>query len=148
MPGFDEEAQGYAPKRGKVTVATMHAAKGLEWDRVYLISVNNYNFPSGAPDDTYRGERWFTRDRLNLVAETLAQVRQLHMGTLDDYVPGEATRQARLEIAAERLRLLYVGITRARRELIVTYNTGRNANNPSAPAVTFEALQQFCARVR
>ncbi|RIK40700.1 MAG: ATP-dependent helicase [Chloroflexi bacterium] len=148
MPGFDEDTQGYEPKRGKVTVATMHAAKGLEWDRVYLISVNNYNFPSGAPDDAYRGERWFTRDRLNLMAEALAQVRQLHMGTLDDYVPGEATRQARLEVAAERLRLLYVGITRARRELIVTYNTGRRENNPSAPAAAFEALQRFCAQAR
>ena len=27
---------------------------------------------------------------------------------------------------SERLRLLYVGITRARRELVVTWNTGRS----------------------
>lgn len=148
IPGFGEDTQGYEPKPGKITVATMHAAKGLEWDRVHLISVNSYSFPSGAADDSYRGERWFTRDRLNLTAEAEAQLRQLHMGTLDDYVPGAATRQARLEIAAERLRLFYVGITRARRELIVTYNTGRRDNDPSAPALAFEALQRFCAQLR
>ncbi len=39
--------------------------------------------------------------------------------------PGQATDQARIDYAAERLRLFYVGITRARRELIVTWNTGR-----------------------
>ena len=66
------------------------------------------------------------------------------MGSLDDYERGEATRQARLDIAAERLRLLYVGITRARRELIVTYNTGRNAQrNPNKPALAFEALRSI-----
>ena len=60
----------------------------------------------------------------------------------DDYAPGEATRQARSDVAAERLRLLYVGITRARRELIVMYNTGRNPeSDPLAPAAAFEALR-------
>ncbi|MCB0186007.1 MAG: ATP-dependent helicase, partial [Caldilineaceae bacterium] len=33
--GFSEEGMGFEPKPGQVTVATMHAAKGLEWDRVY-----------------------------------------------------------------------------------------------------------------
>ncbi len=43
---------------------------------------------------------------------------------------------------AERLRLLYVGITRARRDLIVTWNTGRGRvkRQPSAP---FVALHQY-----
>jgi DNA helicase-2/ATP-dependent DNA helicase PcrA len=38
---------------------------------------------------------------------------------------GQATQQARLDYCAERLRLLYVGITRARKELIITWNSGR-----------------------
>jgi len=37
----------------------------------------------------------------------------------------QATQQARLDYVRERLRLLYVGITRARKELIITWNTGR-----------------------
>ena len=142
--GFTEDGQGYVATPGVVTVATMHAAKGLEWDRVYLLAVNRFSFPSGAEEDPYRGERWYVRDRLNLVAEAEAQLRQLHMGSLDDYRPGVATQQARLDIAAERLRLLYVGITRARRELILTYNTGRQPErDPLGPAVALEALDRF-----
>ena len=83
------------------------------------------------------------RDSLNLTEEALAQTEQLHMGTLDEYVPGQATRKARQELAAERLRLLYVGITRARQELILTYNTGsRHETSPNEPALAFSALEQ------
>ncbi len=142
--GFSDDALGYEPKKGLVTVATMHAAKGLEWDRVYILAVNNYSFPGGGEDDKYRGERWYVRDSLNLVAEAEEQLRQLHGGTLDDYIPGQATQKARQEIAAERLRLLYVGVTRAKRELIVTYNTGRNPErDPNRPALAFEAMRAF-----
>lgn len=142
--GFTEESTGYAAKPGVVTVATMHAAKGLEWDRVYLSAVNTYSFPSGLPDEQYRSERWYVRDGVNLAAEAEAQLRQLHMGTLDEYVPGRASVQARLDLAAERLRLFYVGITRARRELIVTYNTGRFfEKEPLAPALPFTVLAEY-----
>jgi DNA helicase II / ATP-dependent DNA helicase PcrA len=144
--GFNEEGQGFEPKPGQVTVATMHAAKGLEWDRVYLLAVNNFGFPSGGPADKYRSERWYVRNGLNLLAEAEAQLRQLHMGSLDDHQPGQATEAARVALAAERLRLLYVGITRARRELILTYNTGRNPErDPNQPALAFTALKEFLA---
>jgi DNA helicase-2/ATP-dependent DNA helicase PcrA len=83
--GFTEESTGYSAKPGVVTVATMHAAKGLEWDRVYLTAVNTFSFPSGLSDEQYRSERWYVRDHLNLAAEAEAQLRQLHMGTLDEY---------------------------------------------------------------
>ena len=125
----------------------MHAAKGLEWDRVYLVAVNNFGFPSGSAGDKYRGERWYVRDSLNLVAEAEAQLRQVHMGSLDDYEIGKATEQVRVDLAAERLRLFYVGITRARRELIVTYNLGRNPErDPNQPAIAFQALHHFLNR--
>ena len=139
--GFSEDAHAFKPPPGKVTIATMHTAKGLEWDRVHLTSVSDYSFPSGGDEDTYRGERWFVRDSLNLTAEVIEQTEQLHMGTLDEYVSGKATLDARREVAAERLRLLYVGITRARQEVILTYNTGsRHGTSPNAPALAFTAL--------
>ena len=142
--GFTEESTGYSAKPGVVTVATMHAAKGLEWDRVYLTAVNTFSFPSGLAEEQYRSERWYVRDHLNLAVEAEAQLRQLHMGTLDEYAPGSASQQARLDLAAERLRLFYVGITRARRELIVTYNTGRQAEkNPLPPALPFTVLAEY-----
>lgn len=146
LVSFTEESQGYSPRPGVVTVATMHGAKGLEWDRVYLTSVNTFSFPSGLADEPYRSERWYLREGSNLAAELEEQLRQLHMGTLDDYLPGRASQQARLALAAERLRLLYVGITRARRELIVTYNLGRQPEKALPPARPFLALAEYWQR--
>lgn len=141
--GFDVEDTGFEPPRGVVTVATMHKAKGLEWDRVYLMSVNNYNFPSGLPHDRYLSESYFVRGQLNLEAEALAQLQAL-AGPPPAYhaaapEPGEATLEARQAYIAERLRLLYVGITRARRELYMTWNTGRRREKLQ-PAVPLMAL--------
>jgi DNA helicase-2/ATP-dependent DNA helicase PcrA len=140
--GLSGDDTGFDPKKyqGQVVVATVHKAKGLEWDRVYLMSVNNYNFPSALPHDQFIAEKWFVRDRLNLETEALAQLDTLRSG-YDVYEEGKATRQARLEYAAERMRLLYVGITRARKELIITWNTGRRGDQQ--PAVPFIALQTF-----
>jgi DNA helicase-2/ATP-dependent DNA helicase PcrA len=142
--GLADEDTGFDPEqhKGQVTVATMHKAKGLEWDRVYLMSVNNYNFPSAQSHDTYVAERWFVRDQLNLEAETVAQLDSLLQDDVLPYAEGEATRQARLDYVAERLRLFYVSITRARRELIITWNTGR-PKTPQRPAVPFIALQTY-----
>ena len=110
--GFEDQDSGFEPPKGEVTVATLHRAKGLEWDRVYLMGVNNYNFPSGQPQDEYFSEKWFIRDGLNLEAETLSQLDALELG--HDYYEGDATHDARLELVKERLRLFYVGLTRAK----------------------------------
>jgi DNA helicase-2/ATP-dependent DNA helicase PcrA len=126
--GFSAEDSGFDPSnhKGKVVVATMHKAKGLEWDRVYLTSVNNYTFPSGAGNDSYISEKWFLRDNLNLEAEALAQLdAATQTGEYDWYSEGQTTLAARIDYVKERLRLLYVGITRAKEELVITWNTGR-----------------------
>jgi DNA helicase II / ATP-dependent DNA helicase PcrA len=77
--GFSEEDTGFDPDqhKGKVVVATIHKAKGLEWDRVYLMSASNYDFPSGEAYDNFIGEKWYVRNRLNLPAETLAKLKAL-----------------------------------------------------------------------
>jgi len=157
--GFSSDDSGFDPERhrGRVVVTTMHKAKGLEWDRVYLMSVNNYDFPSNMPNDRFISERWFVRSGLNLEAEALAQLTALgsrygdagRVGRspyrdpsptrppndeYDWYEEGAATLRSRLDYVKERLRLFYVGITRAKRELIVTWNSGRQGDaTPSLP---------------
>ncbi len=135
--GFSSDDSGFDPERhrGCVVVTTMHKAKGLEWDRVYLMSVNNYDFPSNMPNDRFISERWFVRGGLNLEAEALAQLTALESsGEYDWYEEGTATLRSRLDYVKERLRLFYVGITRAKRDLIVTWNTGRQGDaTPSLP---------------
>ncbi len=141
--GFSEDDIAFNPDehRGKVVVSTMHRAKGMEWDRVYLMSVNNYDFPSALAHDTYISERWFVRDTLNLEAEALAQLKLL-AGQEETYIEGMATQEARVDYAAERLRLLYVGITRAKKELVITWNTGKG-EPAKQPAVPLIAVQTF-----
>jgi DNA helicase-2/ATP-dependent DNA helicase PcrA len=132
--GLGEDDDQFDPSRypGQVVLMTHHGAKGLEWDRVYLTSVNNYDFPSADPFDRFQGEPFFVRSSLNPGAEALAQLRTLISG--EDYREGVATEEARIEYSSERLRLLYVGITRARRELIITWNTGRTGEmRPAKP---------------
>lgn len=138
--GFGEADTGFTPDAfpGQVVVATLHRAKGLEWDRVHLISMNGYDFPSAQNYDKYQGEPTYIRDQLNPQAEALAQVQ----AALDDtpYHEGPATQAARLEYTRERLRLLYVGLTRARRELIITTNSGRDGDQALAlPLVALAA---------
>lgn len=140
--GFSEDDAGFDPSHhtGKVVVTTIHKAKGLEWDRVYLMSVNNYDFPSLQSNDRYISEKWFVRDNLNLEAETLAQLQaSITTNEFTWYEPGLATLQSRLDYVRERLRLLYVGITRAKKDLIITWNTGRTGEQTQA--LPFSALQ-------
>ena len=136
--GFSDDDSGFDPERhrGKVVVATMHKAKGLEWDRVYLMSVNNYDFPSGREGDQYIAEKWYLRDQLNLEEEALAQLDTLlDFDEYHWYQEGLASRQARLDYVRERLRLLYVGVSRARKELVATWNTGRQGTAVPASAL-------------
>jgi DNA helicase-2/ATP-dependent DNA helicase PcrA len=140
--GFSEDDAGFDPSHhaGKVVVTTMHKAKGLEWDRVYLMSVNNYDFPSGQPNDRYISEKWFIHNGLNLESEALAQLEAAQSTSeYEFYAEGAATQSARLDYVRERLRLLYVGITRAKKELALTWNTGRQGDQ--TPTIPFAALQ-------
>jgi DNA helicase-2/ATP-dependent DNA helicase PcrA len=130
--GFSADDAGFDPERhrGKVVVTTMHKAKGLEWDRVYLMSVNNYDFPSLQSYDRYISEKWFIRNGLNLEAEALAQLKALFASdSYEWYEEGAASLRARLDYTRERLRLLYVGITRAKRDLVLTWNSGRQGDS-------------------
>jgi DNA helicase II / ATP-dependent DNA helicase PcrA len=144
--GISAEDTDFSPEnyKGKVVVATIHKAKGLEWDRVYVTGVNDYDFPSGLEEDKFRAESWFIRDELSIPAEALAQLDALlSQEPAVSYGEGRASRQARHDYVRERLRLLYVAITRARRELTITSNTGRYPNKPNQPAIPIIALQAF-----
>ncbi|HHX45239.1 MAG TPA: ATP-dependent helicase [Chloroflexi bacterium] len=111
---------GYTARPGRIVVTTMHKAKGLEWDAVYLMCIDNLEFPDTC-DDAFRDEPYFMPGRAPAV-EARKQLAALGGETLGDEADRSPVEQARLEVIAERLRLLYVGITRARRDLAITYS--------------------------
>jgi len=143
--GFSSDDLGFDPEehKGEVVISTIHKAKGLEWDRVYLLSVNNYDFPSLQENDQYMSERWFVRGGLNLEAELLSKLESLVKDDLTGLFlqEGLAGEKARLDYSAERLRLLYVGITRAKRQLVITWNTGRR--DDCTEALPLRALREW-----
>ncbi len=140
LKSIEADKAGFDPEdhKGEIVVATMHGAKGLEWDRVYMLSLNDYDFPSGIEGDRFRAERWYIRNSLSLDAEAIAMLDAFIDGS--PYEEGAATQEARYDYARERLRLLYVGITRARKELMITSSVGRGKNQPAVP---FNALKSY-----
>jgi DNA helicase-2/ATP-dependent DNA helicase PcrA len=132
LSGFSDEDLGFNPDlyKGKVVVTTIHKAKGLEWDRVYILAANNFDFPSLQESDQYVSEKWFLKDKINLPAEAVDGLIRYSQGDPLAFLssPGEATRDARRKYCAERLRLLFVGITRAKKELLITWNSGKRGD--------------------
>ena len=123
---------------GKIVVTTYHKAKGLEWDQVFLTSCNNYDFPDGS-EAQYANRRYkprYVRDGLDLQAEILQALKAVS-GVEPGlrYRRGDGSREAWLVGVKERLRLLYVGITRAKKGLYVSFNSGRFGKTTEANVV-------------
>ena len=122
----------FEPVPGVITVTTMHKAKGLEWDRVYLMNVDQNEFPHDADAD-FRGQAWYLEGhdpaaeaRKALEALVGAHDPEGRFGGLIMYdEPTSLMREAHLEYIAERLRLLYVGITRAKTDLAISFSRER-----------------------
>jgi len=117
---FAVEAQslGFRPRPGIVTVITYWRAKGLEWDVVYLTGLNDYHFPS-EPEQALRmrntlGEPMAYLPLIQAEVEAVVQGGRVHTDTVH--------RNAQIASLQERLRLLYVGITRAKRQLNLSWS--------------------------
>lgn len=117
LPGLGPSDTGFEPQPGRITLTTQHRAKGLEWDTVYLVGIDNFWIPSHL-EATFMGVHNFLGSDPS--TEAAAQLRLL-MENDARLLPGlDATETAHVEVIAERLRLLYVGITRARRNLFIS----------------------------
>ena len=124
---------------GKIVVTTYHKAKGLEWDQVFMTSCNSYDFPDGN-ESQYGNRRYkprYVRENLDLQAEILQALRVVSFPEQAlRYRKGDGSREAWLDSVKERLRLLYVGITRAKRGLYISHNSGRYGTSTESNVVT------------
>jgi DNA helicase-2/ATP-dependent DNA helicase PcrA len=137
---------GYEPSPGRITLTTQHSAKGLEWDAVFLVGVDGFWIPGGL-EAPFLGVHDFLGGDPN--AEITAQLRYLMQGDAGLYNGRSATDSAHIEIISERLRLLYVGITRAKRFLHLSrsratrsYNKDRQAEPATVLGVLYQYLKE------
>lgn len=131
---------GFEPVEGQITVTTMHKAKGLEWDRVYLLSVDRIEFPHDANGE-FRGQQWFLggHDPATEARKALElMVDPAYEGLVNQV---DLVRDAHIEYIAERLRLLYVGITRSKRELVISFARNRFGQE-NAPALAIQEVMR------
>jgi DNA helicase-2/ATP-dependent DNA helicase PcrA len=143
LQSFSPKELGYKPVPGRITLATQHGAKGMEWDAVFLVGVDEFWIP-GDLDAQFRGVYDFIGGDPS--AEATAQLLEIMEGDLGHYPGRTATESAHIEVICERLRLLYVGITRARRNLQISrsqYIHRFNTDIAVQPATVMAALYEF-----
>ncbi|WP_026736363.1 ATP-dependent helicase [Fischerella sp. PCC 9605] len=144
-PVETEDLEARYTRRGQLTIITMHKAKGLDWDYVFLPFLHESLIPGRfwvPPQSQFLGD--FT---LSEVAR--AQIRAaLHgQSSLPDVT--QAWEQAKYLKTAEEYRLLYVAMTRAKRLLWMsaaqkapfTWSKPENLQS-SAPCPVFPALKR------
>lgn len=101
----------------KVRLLTVHKAKGLEFEVVYLFDMTQGNFPARARPSS-----------LEVPAELS---------------PEPASLGANPQLQEER-RLMYVAMTRAKRELIMSYSIDHGGKTPRKPSLFIgEALGEY-----
>ncbi len=131
---------------GQLTIITMHKAKGLDWDYVFLPFLHENMIP---------GSSWIPPQNLFLGDFSLAEVAraQIRAALHNDQLPlpsvTAAWEQAKQLKTAEEFRLLYVAMTRAKRLLWMsaaqkapfTWSKPENLDN-RLPCPVFPALKR------
>jgi len=132
------DRKGFEPKKGVVTLSTVHKAKGLELDTVYLIGVTAYEYPSRV-SDKFKGNYWFLDDDISdPISLIKAELKALRGGAVTDPI-----YTSRIDQISERLRLLYVGITRAKRNLLISCHLKDKFGRDEKPSDALIALEEF-----
>ncbi|HRO91418.1 MAG TPA: ATP-dependent helicase [Promineifilum sp.] len=134
---------GYEPKPGRISLTTQHSGKGLEWDAVFLVGIDGMWIP-GSLDAPFLGVHDFLGGDPN--AEATAQLSYLMSDEAGIYPNRTATESAHIEVICERLRLLYVGVTRARRFLHISRSRAtrrQNREREAEPATVLGVLYRY-----
>lgn len=119
------ELNGYEPEPGSITVCNYHKSKGLEWDCVFLLGLTEYNFPDNI-NQKFQGEKWYLKEKYkNPVAVIKSEVDEVS----GQRYKGDYVFEERISLIDEKIRLLYVGITRAKEMLIMSTSNYRNASD-------------------
>lgn len=127
-------------REAAVQILTIHTAKGLEWDRVFVPFVVGGSFPSSQGRDRWtsnaKGFPYPLRGDADVLPH-LGEWTSKGLSTLgDDYVQ---------EALSEEVRLAYVAFTRARHALHVSgHRWGRTQKTPRPVSAFLQAVADTC----
>ncbi|MBM7855096.1 DNA helicase-2/ATP-dependent DNA helicase PcrA [Desulfohalotomaculum tongense] len=137
------EQQGFEPTPGVISLITAHKSKGLEWDTVYLTGVTAAEYPSSRTD-RFKSEMWYLKEDLNNpLALIKAELKSLTGERVTDPL-----YQFKIDEICERLRLLYVAVTRAKKNLLITYHDKNVFNQRIGPSLVLKALMDHISKER
>lgn len=114
----EEELEEIKESNHQITLTTYHRSKGMEWDMVWLFNLNTRSFPAYLSDSNY-GEQHYLKDGYELPQDYVDKEFRTEFIS-KDYE--NITLRKKAERVAESIRLIYVGITRAKEYLIVSCN--------------------------
>lgn len=106
------------PLGGSVTLATIHKSKGMEWDAVIITGINKSDFPSSL-DDYFRVNRKYLRPDFKYPEAFVNMDIDKILGVNRGKTRASYEDDLKLALIGERVRLLYVGITRAKFSLLL-----------------------------
>lgn len=119
------EMNGYEPQPGSITVCNYHKSKGMEWDCVFLLGLVEYNFPHNI-NQKFQCDKWYLRDKYkNPVAVVKSEIDKI----LCNQVETDYFNKTKIELINEKIRLLYVGITRAKEMLILSCSSYKDESD-------------------
>jgi DNA helicase-2/ATP-dependent DNA helicase PcrA len=150
-PVETDDAEERYIRAGQLTVITMHKAKGLDWDYVFIPFLHEQTIP---------GSQWIPPQAQFLGDFTLAEVARAQIrASLHNQVPltsiAAAWERAKNLKTAEEFRLLYVAMTRAKRLLWLsaarkapfTWNKPENLQDREPSSIVSALRERFPASV-
>ena len=144
------EINGYEPEPGSITVCNYHKSKGMEWDQVFLLQLNKFHFPDNI-NQKFQCDKWYLKDKYK-------NTEALIDNQIDLLVNGKITQnyytKTKIDVINEKIRLLYVGITRAKETLIMMGSSyqneeeSKNKKKMQEPCIYLTRLNQLIKNKR
>ncbi|MGL4912509.1 MAG: ATP-dependent helicase [Romboutsia sp.] len=139
------EMNGYEPEPGSITICNYHKSKGLEWDCVFLLGLVEFNFPDNV-NQKFQSDKWYLKDKYkNPVAVVKSEIEAIFTGDL----PTNYMYKSKIDLINEKIRLLYVGITRAKEMLILSCSSYKEKadvgkkNKEQKPSLYINELERY-----
>ncbi|MBU3127715.1 ATP-dependent helicase [Clostridium tagluense] len=139
ISGIIYDLEGYEPSPDRVTVSTCHKAKGLEWDCVLILNITSYQYPY-MTTDKFKDYYYLKDEFKNPTVLCSAEIARI----LGNNIFEDPLKEAKIQIINEKIRLLYVGITRAKEYLILMATQSNEGKwNEDKPSKYFYVLQDY-----